>query len=1618
MKRYLLGLRSGDFNKTGNKWVTNPINVYNNSFYKNYSYKRSKSGLNLIDDFTFVGTEVSSPSYDGNHSTPVDANAIYKTNYGEVVYETATPDLLRFIDYTSRVDVISYKSAFTNLPGTEIPTFTVQFYESDNENGPWLRSVYLNESNAVFLKNCKQYIKIELEIFSELENYIENIGLLFYVELAIQDPIVNTITDSARNIARRFPTWTEIYEDSLERATPELATPVSNAGKLISSLVGEYLDDFSAIIDENNLDSYISTLNEDIIDWLYVSYNIPAAGLNVIGDGISLAKAPSLEFLYNSKKTDYIYYHNLLDSQSVTLRKFDRLVVDGTSYSQEPSLLSNRFDEFGARVNLPRLYLENNSNYRKRILDVYLNPPNVGIEGYKRTLRRELDIWRSYGSTPDSYYLGATPEIIEISDIEGSTPYFNAAGNPQDKFIEFVKYINETYPSNLGYVSWDEGIWDYAGLQGDGVGRIPASYDTATPLSFIFQPGVGDFRDAQLVMPSEVIDSATTSFNGYFKADGFKVDSYNEIYGPITVGYSYHGGYSFVGPDPYADNPDSSQSNNGGIGIVYEVSMPPHGDYATPAVYYANISYENNNSMFVYNYYPEDSSASPEYNFVSISNSDNLTNTDLIFREKTYNYIYTNYSSTPNNSSLDLSKASSISIKNRVRWDHESQSYVAIPGGSYRISFNEDQRGYIVPTTDAQTWSLSTPNINYVNANLKVGSTVYAVKDYYGITDINTGQLIINDNNELSQTSNEQILIQTIKDSLLFPIGSTPTNIYINNEKVNPYPLYKTIQTQEIRDPEYGGIGYNPLENSNYFIPSSPNIAISTYTDPQNLSSPTYTDFFTSATINYNSSVQTAVVSSKTDSKQYYPFLQPVWVEIGQEEAKSTPMINGYMDHFGNVYKNNELIEDSGRSYNSKIVDRHLSTYSLSRETFGILPENTQEYIVTKITPISNNSNVTIYSDKTWVEPADSLDDIITIQASNSFELIQEIYNSDSQNYYFSDIEIYAEKISNENKKTNTSLESLQPHLHTGWLFLPEEDYYIYSKPVEENYFGKFFEIELTGIPRSGAPVLVTLTDEGSETVEQYKELIFTDSATPGKAAFFNTEQVVAGFDKSIYLANTNLYNVTVKDLYTGKVLKEEDSSISSGYYVWTIQDTEGNYIWDADIDDGYYIISIDYSLIGNKLQILDSETLQSVIIPGREYEITYTVDNSFYVDKNVYDAINDEYKSYAYFASTPAYDSNYQIIYETAIEEFSTPSGIMLNALENPLDEGFIYITETEYDFEYAEIDITPSYIGDNLQDFTNLIIKSFDYNGNPKPNQSFSIQSDLLTPEDSLVTTNEYGFSIVKLTYSGPIPAVVSSTTVTISGLDYDSATPSSGINVNSSALGYSKTVNVEINRAISKQYVLKAAPHAYVMQTDAESDNTISGYILDNNSTLATPVSVYWRKARSVYSGFEDVDYSTSSSTPGRYGESGYVLTDSSGRFNIGPFYSQDRSDPGYWFIIVDTEMSSTPSATPVTIAGDVVYWYERYDNIHYENEVLPRPYEYRSLRQENAEFINRPNFAYNYYDLDYDNTSSATVNWLPPKWLPVNYYEQYQMGLFGSTVNYVATYDDMMNNYEED
>ena len=165
MKSYLLSFTSYDFSKNGKTWVTSPVDLYFNKYYTNFSNKRSRTGNNLIGDYTFTGTEktgdayiyvdstqYSSPNFifqtpgatanyllytDTNFnliSTPSFLQTVYQTNYGEVVQDVATPSLMRLVDTSSRVDIRSFRGAFSNrLGGIENITYNISVYESDSQ---------------------------------------------------------------------------------------------------------------------------------------------------------------------------------------------------------------------------------------------------------------------------------------------------------------------------------------------------------------------------------------------------------------------------------------------------------------------------------------------------------------------------------------------------------------------------------------------------------------------------------------------------------------------------------------------------------------------------------------------------------------------------------------------------------------------------------------------------------------------------------------------------------------------------------------------------------------------------------------------------------------------------------------------------------------------------------------------------------------------------------------------------------------------------------------------------------------------------------------------------------------------------------------------------------------------------------------------------------------------------------------------------------------------------------------------------------------------------------------------------------------------------------------------
>ena len=161
MKTYLLSFNTGDFIKSSNLWTSGVIDLYSNKFYKNFSYTRSATGLNSLGDYIYTGTSI----IEGATPTIQDAYAVtdtgelyrdpevsphlyFDSNQGEYLIFDAdasgtpifTADseedyLYRFIDTSSRIDIRTFKGAFSSsLNSLESITFDLNVYESDSKN--------------------------------------------------------------------------------------------------------------------------------------------------------------------------------------------------------------------------------------------------------------------------------------------------------------------------------------------------------------------------------------------------------------------------------------------------------------------------------------------------------------------------------------------------------------------------------------------------------------------------------------------------------------------------------------------------------------------------------------------------------------------------------------------------------------------------------------------------------------------------------------------------------------------------------------------------------------------------------------------------------------------------------------------------------------------------------------------------------------------------------------------------------------------------------------------------------------------------------------------------------------------------------------------------------------------------------------------------------------------------------------------------------------------------------------------------------------------------------------------------------------------------------------------
>lgn len=1475
---------------------------------------------------------------------------------------------MRFVDTTSRVDVKSFRGAFSSsLGGIETITYSLNVYESDSKDGPWLLSTTTSSmaiGTFILAKDAKRYAKFEVVIETELSN-ISALDFSLLIEVAISDPTSPVLSRAAKNVLKKFPSWTKVYSDSEDQDDENVYVPDSTGAKFTQAVLSDNLDYFEGQIDIYNINRFIGSADINQLAWMYSSLNVPNTFNRILGNGIELARVSDVTDLYDSRQTEYAYYHNPLNRQIVTLRKYDTLfaVSENTTETELDQIAVQRFnwfDEFGARVGLNRLYLEDNYSYRYRILDVFKNPTSSNIEGFKNGIRRELNLWKAFGATPNQatpnlYYTNtATPEVMEIGDIEVSTDYFEFDGSPKQKFLDLVRYLNENYPTNWGYFKFNESVWDTAGLEQDGVDRIKSRYYDDLSVYDHYQPGVGDFTDSKFVVKNN--DATPVYFTTNLVATGKKKIGTEDYYSPINIEYDYYGTYTHQVYDSEAAT----------VNLTLEGTLIEYGNNLSNKQVFTPII------RYVKNQYGPTHSASPEFVLVNIFDTEGYTSEDLIFSSMaTPSPVLIGLANNRTTTRIPYNKLIDVKLKNGI-WNGDSYATPNSNNFSAFFSHKPDMLSY-----DSTEIIAATPSFDETLA-VKIVSNIYQTKEATSNTSTIRQKLVINQD-AINVQSYEEIYLQDLQDSIIYPLGATPNKV--NIEVVSPTnafnaPSFSDDDTIVL----YGGVSYDPELDSDIFVPSSPNIQAHIYGNslPSNdfgfietsNAGATVSYYFGKIEYDFPATPDSIIISSS--NSEIYPFKSILWDSF---EIQSSTPITGVIDEFGVV----RYSSDGGEKIpglNNNLIDLP----EITRGSFGLNGSDKFDYFFETISVLDpEEKNVSIWSDQSVVKPflnrtyvlENSITDAINNSTTHIFKIdypldsVVETYDSSRNTTLFSNIKV-------RGRLYDYKIDS---YVSTGWVHIGNKEKYIYNSPIMDTFNGVLDELSLYSVPHQGAPIILDITDADATPVSGYREIAFSDAATPGNFSLYNNELLNPKSNNSFYLGYKNVYDLSIKDLYTGEIIVSNGSTLTNVY-------------------------TVDESI--KKLQT------------NRQYLISYKLQKSYYIDTRL---VNEEYLTSVVFDSTPSSELIYNVTYEGSPYETLVPVSVNMNPYESSIDEGYIVIVNNEYDFSYIKIISSPAYVLNDGEDFIDISIFSYDVNGNRKEYQTFDITSSHLDLSSERVTTDKEGYGHITATCP-------SSTSVTepifdvieFFGVDYTSDPTA---NQNSSSGGYSNSVVIEIiPKSQNIEKTLTASPTTKIIKADGTSELYINGIVAESGVGLSN-VTVFWKKARYVYDLMNTVPYSSSFEEPGQENVAGMVVTDSDGRFTVGPFVSQGRENPGYWFVSLESDFINNTVQPSPAIDGDIVYWLEDYDAVNFNYIQSVNMVDVINFDQDKSlELYATPTFVVSYYNEDIIDVNGQNPAWNPPVWFTTKRYEQYQSGLLGSTPYYIEDYTVLIRDYEEE
>ncbi|WP_253294944.1 low copy number virion structural protein [Bacillus atrophaeus] len=343
-----------------------------------------------------------------------------------------------------------------------------------------------------------------------------------------------------QRMADEYPIWTNIRQTK------------NSTGQAFLNFFGIELETVQNYLEWIQEQKYIQTADIRELDWVYM-YQLPdirtSDELRVTRfNGIENIDVPVLEslkeFFYNDRNEGGILDYE--ENKFYTVKNHGKLAFNISNDDFETSIkvkptnfhIWNAFDEFGLLVGIERLHLENNADYKERILDVFRYPSGTHDIGLTNGIARDLRMiqrkdnneksieWKDDSKDllirnisqknidvrtlridnkvldEDQYHVDSVGNIriyainqnkqhtvsfisclekYELFNKTNESLYklmFQENGQATFTLLKWVEYINTIAPVMWDRFKWDEGYWDAIEKSLTGLGYVPNIWDS------------------------------------------------------------------------------------------------------------------------------------------------------------------------------------------------------------------------------------------------------------------------------------------------------------------------------------------------------------------------------------------------------------------------------------------------------------------------------------------------------------------------------------------------------------------------------------------------------------------------------------------------------------------------------------------------------------------------------------------------------------------------------------------------------------------------------------------------------------------------------------------------------------------------------------------------------------------------------------------------------------------------------------------------------------------------------------------------------------------------------------------------------------------------------------